>query len=78
MFIDCPIKHCLAPAERNVLVDEFVEPCVSLRWSEEILLTRGFYKHSVPPGLGDLVRDLTSPLSHCYIAMSSKCNLSPP
>ena len=25
-----------APAERNVLVDEFVEPYISLRWSEEL------------------------------------------
>ncbi len=24
-----------APAERNVLVDEYVEPYISLRWSEE-------------------------------------------
>ena len=25
-----------APAERSVLVDEYVEPCISLRWSEEL------------------------------------------
>lgn len=24
-----------APAERNVLADEHVKPCISLRWSEE-------------------------------------------
>jgi hypothetical protein len=42
MFIDlCDQEMFGAPAERNVLVDEFVEPCISLRWSEEILLTRG-------------------------------------
>ena len=49
-----------APAERNVLVDEYVEPYNSLRWSEETLLIREFYKHSVPPGLSDLARNLRS------------------
>ena len=40
-----------APAERNVLVDEYVEQSILLRWSEETLMDPGFYRHSVPPGL---------------------------
>jgi len=28
-----------APAERNVRVDQYVEPYISLRWSDEPILT---------------------------------------
>ena len=35
MFIDSRPATVCAPAERNVLVDDYVEPYISLRWSEE-------------------------------------------
>ncbi len=36
MFIDLQPTPCFgAPAERNVLVDEYVGPFLSLRWSED-------------------------------------------
>ena len=35
MFIDSRPTTVCAPAERNVLVDDYVEPYISVRWSEE-------------------------------------------
>jgi hypothetical protein len=58
MFIDFAGQPLFgAPAERNALLDEYFESCISLRWSEEPYSPE-VYKHSVPSGLGDVVGDV--------------------
>jgi hypothetical protein len=55
MFIDFAANNCLA-LQRSAMFWKMStsNPGISLRWSEEPL-NRGIYKHSVPPGLGDVI-----------------------
>jgi hypothetical protein len=54
MFIDSRPRPLFgAPSERDVLVVEYVEQCVSLRWSEGSNRPWESINVSVPPGLSD-------------------------
>jgi hypothetical protein len=57
MFIDFAANLCLA-LQRSAMWMSRIEPCISLRWSEEPMES-GVYKHLVPPGL----KNAQSPIS---------------